>query len=366
MPESTPRVDWAVSGLAQLFDTVITTAGRSRDLTDGECEQFEETGAAAFADGMSLSQLVGTYLGGAAEIWEHVFADADESRMIELGRGLRRVSEQAVGSLAEGYETAQRLSIRAEESLRRSFLDDLLATDNDPAQLADSARGLDLPLFDQAVVAVARSDRGVTDAGPVHRRIRTELQSRAPQRNLWVTAKEGNLVVIALDTTPHQLGVLTTQALEAIGGADWRVSVGSNADGLAAVAASYADALAAFRIAADFELSSPTEFDRILVHRLLAADLNVTQAVLQTVIEPLMDKASSDFMTTLASYIEHGGNMAGVARDLSIGARTVAYRLDRIGQITGYQPGIPEDRFVLELAYRARPLISRRPRSSGA
>ncbi len=61
-------------------------------------------------------------------------------------------------------------------------------------------------------------------------------------------------------------------------------------------------------------------------------------------------------MATLASFIEHSGNMAEVARDLNVGARTVGYRLDRIAALTGFSVRKPEERFILELAYRAMPL----------
>lgn len=362
MSESPSRSDWAVSGLAQLLDTVVTTVNRSTDLTESDREQFAETGAAGFSSGMSLSQLVGAFLGGAGEIWEHVFSEADESRMVELARALRRVSEQAVGSLAEGFESAQRMSIRAEESLRRSFFDELFSRDADLERLADTAGNLGLPPFDQATVAVARSTRAITDAGPIHRRVRAELEARAPQRNLWVTAKDGNLVVIALDTTPQQLGTLLSGALSAVGGTEWRVGVGSEVGELAGVATSHGDAMEALRIGASFDLPSPTNFERVLAQRLLSADTKVIETLLRRVVEPLMAKPNSGLLATLASYMKNGGNMAGVARDLNIGVRTVAYRLDRIGQITGYKPENPEDRFILELAYRAAPLIETRRR----
>lgn len=356
MPDQAPLDDWAVGGLAQLLDTVVSSAGRSGDLTPIDRELFAETGAAAFGAGISLSQLIGTYLGGAGEIWETLFTDADQSKTVELSRSLRRVSEQAVSCLAEGFEAAQRLSIRAEEALRFTFLDDLLSPGSDPLQLANTAEQLGFPGFERVVAAVGDAGRIVTDAGPVSRRIRIELQSRAPQRDIRVTARDGKLVLIAIDMNPDELRDLASRVFGAASELDWRVGVGSGVQTLESVVVSYHEALDALRIGGAFGLDSPTEFEQILPHRLLAADLGVTQALVRSVLDPISAKPSSQLMTTLASLIEHGGNMAEVARDLNIGARTVAYRLDRIGELTGYSPRVPFERFVLELAYWAAPM----------
>lgn len=361
MAEPARNTDWAISGLAQLFDAVLTAAGQSRDLSDSDRDQFGETGAAAFSAGLSLSRMIDSYLGGAGELWEQVFADADPARTVELGRSLRRVSEQAVSSLAEGFETAQRASIRAEESLRREFLDDLLSADPDAIQLAQTAGDLDFPGFDHAVVAVADAQRPLSDAGPVHNRVRIELESRAPQRSLRIATKNGLIVIIALDTTPGDLTALVAPTFAAVSDQEWRIGVGTSRNGLAEIGISYRHALDALRIGRTFDLVSPTVFDRIPAQRLLAADPEVVEALIRDVLGPLSGKPRRELMKTLDSFIRHGGNMAEVARDLHIGARTVAYRLDRIGELTGHVPRDPEGRFVLELAYRALPLAPTQP-----
>ncbi len=362
MSEPTRSIDWAVSGLAQLFDTVLTAAAASVDLTEANREQFEEAAAAAFASGMSLSGLIETYLGGAGEVWEHVFTNADSSRAVELGRALRRVSEQAVSSLASGFESAQRLSIRAEESLRRAFLDDLLSADPDPGRLAEAARQLDFPAFDHAVVAVASGQRSFTDAGPVHRRVQTELESRAPRRHLRVTAHDGRIVIIGLDTPPSALRTLLSRTFATLPEIEWQIGIGSVQEGLERIGTSFRQSLEALRIGSIFGLESPALFDEVLPQRLLLADPEIIETLYRTVIEPLDGKPRSELLRTLESFIEHGGNMAEVARHLDIGARTVAYRLDRIREVTGLSPRESADRFVLELAYRGMPLVAQQRR----
>lgn len=332
------------------------------DLDEFDRARFAEAGGAAFTSGTGLSTLIGAYLEGAGEIWENLFSNADPGHTVELGRSLRRVSEQAVSLLAEGFEAAQRLSIRAEESLRRSFLDDLLSSETDRSALVDAGRKIGFPAFAGATVVVADTDRYITDSGPVHRRMRTELESRAPHRDFRVTAKNGMLVIIALDTAARELTNLLQRVFTPADELRWHLGIGNSAATLDAIAASYTEALEAHRIGTTFGLPSPTEFARILPQRILSADMAAAEALVCAGIEPLRTKSKGDLLATLEAFIEHSGNMAEVARALDIGARTVAYRLDRIAEITGYSWRIPDERFVLELAYRAVPLVQARER----
>lgn len=361
MSDEEHPLDWAIGGIAQVFDTVSTIAERSGELTDQDRRQFAETGAAAFNAGVSLSGLVDSYLGGAGEIWEHVFTHADPARTVELSRSLRGVSQQAISSLVEGYDAAQRLTIRAEESLRRSFLDALVDPQAHPAALADGAAELDFPDFEIVTVAVAGADRAINDGGPVHRRVKAEVESRAPHRHILVTARTANIVVIAADTTPEVLGALVRSALETIPDIDWHIGLGQRAQALATVSTSYRQATEAMRLARAFGLDRPAEYDRILELRVLSSDLELTRALVDQILGPLLERSDRELVATLGSFFEHGGNMADVARELSVGARTVAYRLDRIAALTGYSLRRPGERFVLELAYRALPLTTPKP-----
>ncbi len=350
--------DWGVPGLAQLFETVLDAAAEQRALSLAERDQFVAVGSEARDAGMALSSLIATYLGGAGELWEQIFSNADPTQAIDLSRSLRKVSEEAVAGLAAGFEASQRRSIRAEESLRREFLEDLLSGGTSEAHLANRGRELGFAQSATWVAAVADCDRDLSDVGPIQARARTELASRAPQRRLHVFTKNGQLLVVAPDADPSQLGLLT-DALESVDDVTWRIGVGSSQTGLTGVAASYRQALEALRLGQVFGLGRFLIFDQLHPYRLLAADQASAEALARRVIEPLANAPRGSLLDTLRSFIENGGNMAEVARDLSIGARTVAYRLDRIGQLTGHSPRDPDDRFVLELAYRSSPLLGR-------
>ncbi len=356
--EAERDTDWGVPGLAQLFETVLDAAAERRDLSLAERDQFVAVGSEARDADMALSSLIATYLGGAGELWEQIFSNADPAQAIDLSRSLRKVSEEAVAGLAAGFEASQRRSIRAEESRRREFLEDLLSGGASEAQLSDRAREVGFVSSATWVAAVADCDRALSDVGPIQARARTELASRAPQRHLQVFTKNGQLLVVAPGADPGELGLLS-DALERVDDGTWRVGVGSRQAGLSGVAVSYRQALEALRLGQVFRLGRLQVFDQLHPYRLLAADQASAEALARRVIEPLANAPRGSLLETLRSFIENGGNMAQVARDLSLGARTVAYRLDRIGQLTGHSPKDPEGRFVLELAYRSSPLVGR-------
>jgi DNA-binding PucR family transcriptional regulator len=68
-------------------------------------------------------------------------------------------------------------------------------------------------------------------------------------------------------------------------------------------------------------------------------------------------------VTTLARYLDCGGNYDATAAALALGRSTVRYRLGRIRQISGRDLTDPDTRFQLQLATRA--WVSLRALSAG-
>ncbi|MCL6446558.1 MAG: helix-turn-helix domain-containing protein [Armatimonadetes bacterium] len=67
-------------------------------------------------------------------------------------------------------------------------------------------------------------------------------------------------------------------------------------------------------------------------------------------------KHNSQYMATLETYLETGGNLAATARLLHTHVNTIRYRLERIEQITGRSLKNPGDRFDFQVALNARKL----------
>lgn len=355
MSNAPGRSEWIVPGLAQVLDLVLDAAGEQRDLTIGERDRVHETGVTAHDAGGSLSQLIEAYLAGAAELWESIFGVTEPGRAVEVGRNLRRVSEHAVAALAAGFETAQRRSIEAEEALRREVIHDLLVGGADPLELDERARFAGLDPEPVHHVVVAETATPISPTAPVHDRVRAELAARAPGRAMTTIITGGQLVVLVPADRPDQARVVL-DALHGVDGHHWRCGVGRAAADLVDVHRAYAEAVEALRLARAFALDPFVSFDAVLPYRLIAADPGVAEELVAEVVAPLAG-ARGDLLTTLAAFVEHGGNMAAVARALSLGPRSVAYRIDRIAELTGRSPRDPQGRLTLELALLCRRLV---------
>lgn len=73
------------------------------------------------------------------------------------------------------------------------------------------------------------------------------------------------------------------------------------------------------------------------------------------------DEHGTELVRTLSEYLEHGGSYRASAAALSVHQNTVKYRLRRIREVSGYDLGVPNTVFNLQLATRAwRSLQERR------
>jgi DNA-binding PucR family transcriptional regulator len=61
----------------------------------------------------------------------------------------------------------------------------------------------------------------------------------------------------------------------------------------------------------------------------------------------------AQLVMTLSEYLECGGNYNATARVLSVHRSTLKYRLKRIREVSGYDLGLPDTQFNLQLAARA-------------
>ena len=60
--------------------------------------------------------------------------------------------------------------------------------------------------------------------------------------------------------------------------------------------------------------------------------------------------AGTNLLETVDTYCELGHSLEGTARELFIHANTVRYRLRRVSEITGWDPLVPRDAYVLQTA----------------
>ncbi len=193
--------------------------------------------------------------------------------------------------------------------MRRTFLDDLLDRHTDPVRLGELATRLGFPSFTSVLVAVAGAERDVDDGGAVHRRVRADLQSRAPERHLVITAKDGRLVVIAVDTTADVLGGLLSNAVRTehtgrvVSDVAWQIGIGDLVSSLEDVGTSYRQAVEAMRLGRIFALDGPREFSHLFAERLFGSEPELSRSLVDTVLGPLPQKPRAELLATLTSLI---------------------------------------------------------------
>ena len=93
-----------------------------------------------------------------------------------------------------------------------------------------------------------------------------------------------------------------------------------------------------------------------LLFRALISDPDEVRSFYMDTIEPLVSydaQYRSEMMGTLEEYLASDCNMNATARAIFAHRHTVAYRLDRIKELTGLDPQISEDRERLGLGIKA-------------
>ncbi|CAM5698034.1 PucR family transcriptional regulator OS=Streptomyces alboniger OX=132473 GN=CP975_02135 PE=3 SV=1 [Streptomyces alboniger] len=321
-------------------DILAEAAATGRRLTREELTSRRALGARAAEAGLTWRALVrehltATRVNGPTADPEHLLAAAT----------------QAIDAFAEGYERAQRLITRQEESARREFIDDLLYGRAGPGDLAARAERFGLRLSHAHAVAVTEGPASYDETDAVPRTVENELLGRFGDRDILLSTKDGRLVCVA---PAHQEDVLTHFAKLSHAATDGgRVAIGRPRPGPTGVAHSYEEALNAL------ELAERMGFDEPVLH---AADLLVfpvltrdRQALVDLVLNTLgpLEQArggAGPLLETLNAYFATGCVTAQAARRLSLSVRALTYRLDRIHTLTGSDPSAPRDRYTLQTA----------------
>ena len=344
--------------------TVIDAARAGRRVSRADLDACRRQGATAAEQGVALSAVLDLYLSATWRLWGDIQRRAPRSSPVvvaAVAATLFRAADDAAEALAEGYEQAQRRTVRFEESMRREFVDDLLSGTAEPDLLQQRAARFGFNLAGSHVVAVARGDRRLVDTGPVHGRVETHVLATFGGRDVVVATKEG-LLVCVFPCTARDPAADLARTLEDTGEGPWRIGVGRPDTGPSGVARSYGEARLSLDLADRAAVAGPVaHFEDLVAHRMLAADPRLAAELIDGVLGPLHRArgGAQHLIETLEALIAASGNVSATARALYLSPRAVVYRLERISELTGYSPQDPESRFVLELAVRSRRLAAR-------
>ena len=184
------------------FADLLAGIGARPEPGTAELTTFAVYGVRAAEAGASLRQLIDLYLSAVWRLWPHLpalrvaLAAGDPDQVSELAVGVMRVSDSVVVAVGEGYQRARRLALRAEEAVRREFVDDLLSGGADPVSVTERADHYGLLLAAPHLVLVLQADRRLGDAGPIATDLAEALGRWSGSADLLVASKDGLLVCV--------------------------------------------------------------------------------------------------------------------------------------------------------------------------
>jgi sugar diacid utilization regulator len=304
------------------------------------------TAAGPVRDG---EHLVSVALLGGAPVGVLVLHDPDGTAV----ETERVAIEHATTVLAMELARLQTLA-EAETRLRSDLVLELIEGAEGPGALNRAqALGYDLGRPHRVVVVEGRHNDNEVDV-LFHAVLRAARDTRVGS---LLADRLGDIVVLADTEAPWER--FRTSVVTELHGAACRIGVGGLRSKLDEFPHSYLEAQLALKIQKAVRgRAQVTLFDNLGVYQVLATEQN-TASIERFVHEwlgSLMDYDAlhgSQLVLTLSEYLDRGGNYDASARALSVHRSTLKYRLRRIREVSGYDLGLPDTQFNLQLATRA-------------
>ena len=350
-----------VEYLGDFLPVLVAAVDAGTPLTTTQLRTYRRLGDRAARRGVALRALLDLYLSAAWRLWRHLPPVAQAERrpkeVVVAGEVMLHATDDVVAALAEGYQLARRSVVRAQESARREFIDDLLTGTTDVTGLLLRAPGFGLDLTAPYAVATVRTERPVDDASPLLQTLERAIQGSKADAPVLLASKDGRVVVVfaAPDAAAvrHVVDRLAATLGAARSAGEWQLAVGRAAPGAEGVVTSYRESRDVLDLAARLAIADPVLAGRDLaVYRILLRDKHMLADLVDMTLGPLRGArgGADPLIDTLLAYFAAGGNTARAARDLHLSVRAVTYRLERIHALTGLDPAGPGDRLTLQVA----------------
>ena len=261
--------------------------------------------------------------------------------------------EHATTVLAMEFARLQTLA-EAEARLRSDLVVELVEG-VEGAQALSHALTIGYDLGRPHRVVVVEGCHGDDQAGDFFHAVRRA--ARDARIGSLVAAGPGEVVILADTEAPGE-------KFQAALAAEWhhadcRIGVGGRRGRIDEFPHSYREAQLALKIQqAVGGRERLTLFDDLGVYQVLATvqDPAALERFVREWLGTLMDYDAThgvQLVMTLSEYLECGGNYDATARVLSVHRSTLKYRLRRIREVSGYDLGLPDIQFNLQLAARA-------------
>lgn len=313
-----------------------------------------ERGAKMFPIADLRAGLKVSYLAGLRDIYSMVDS-ANHSEILQLAEYTTREHPRILAATESAYTAAQR-ELGDTARARALVLNHLLA--GTPADGVVAAAGVTLPAG--YLVVPCRLELP-SDPATRDEMLSATLGSRPGA--LWRAEPRGLLVVLPVDRDPLAARAVAADLMDELSDvADRPVKAAeAYAAELAAVPTAFAEAQQAVRLVAAMPdaQNRPYRMDELLVELAIARQPSVRQRLADQ-LEPLRN--GTELQRTIEVLFECGLDRERTARRLFIHRRTLTYRIKRVRELTGLDPGTAHGIQVLRSALTA----SRLPEVAGA
>jgi sugar diacid utilization regulator len=298
-------------------------------------------------------QIVGVVL-----LLEDSASGGDEAVLVDREEVLRAAALAALAEVAVADAREE-----AERKMRGGLIEELRDHEVDTAEATSKAARLGCDLARGAIALVAE----IESASPSHASALVEAEYAGSLAEL----ANGRLYAVL----PARGG---DDAPETTLSAAGRIASRLRRHGLAAVSSFYPDpgelhrAIREAELVLDVITREPEIADALdqgiaasgvyrLLFRALISDPEEVRSFYHDTVEPLTrydDQYRSDLLGTLEEYLARDCNMNATARAIFAHRHTVAYRLERVKELTGLDPQISEDRERLGLGIKAYRILA--------
>jgi sugar diacid utilization regulator len=305
-----------------------------------------------------------------AAVLDAVAADSpvESSAALEAAARLLRHVDAATTAGIQAYLDELQNPLNDLGLLRRDLLEALVSGGGDAEQIRRRALSLNVRLADAYVVVVMRdAHTKVRDLADLPAECYSALRRLVEGARAHLRPADGPLLVgvreteiVAAYPAETREGVELVkhdcaELLEALIAPGIDIGISSWHAGARAIAAGYAEARAAERLAeATGDNGHALTFDEVLIDHIVRSSPAIERALSET-LRPLVEydlARNTDLVGTLRAFVDAGFNVTKSAVVLHAHPNTVAYRLHRIKQLTGREVHDPNDLLVLVLSLK--------------
>lgn len=343
-------------------DLVITLLSAGRAPTVEEAAYARELGQSRALQGVPVESVVHSFRLAEHAVLRLLLRNAEDlprTVLTEAIEGLIRAFDALIADSTAAYRVAQEEVAKHYEQLERGLVADLATGGEARIAQAESQARLLGSKPDTAHIAIALSP-GEREAGG-RRQMLSALAPGISGRILHgVVGGWGMLLLPVGALAAIDVVQMVRRAMRASPWAqDSACGVGTIAPRLGSVRSSCQQAVVAAEVGmaqSSGSSSAVVSFDDVLVEAALLADHRVAERLVTAVLGGLADQPT--LLETLRTYLASDLSQTRTATELVVHPNTVAYRLDRISQITGHDVRRVSQAMTLMVAVRAYDLLA--------